>query len=390
MEVFNLLNNTLIKKIDATAVDPVMPKPLKNTLKTFVKLGTITRTTGSIYNQKLSIPIGREYDGLSMLYIKNTVANGGNADTPSNMFGTKIYKKIRLTTRRGTTLQEITPTYSQLRIGQLKGSQLYEKLEDSVKIKGSFTTGADPTVITPLFLFCSEDTTTFLSTRLYENLTLELETNTGTFEMGLSELLTFLKIELYGLFFDTNTSSSITDQLNTVKPGVPRQIMGSFNIFYEDDISIVNGQTSAKLLLRCPHPTFCLQAQITDNQDANLQISRVVMTFANRVFLDLDYTMNYQFFGSQQGFIPANGFSYFFSKEKKRHVDSGLITFSKQMSPCIIEYFFVSNGDYTIKTMCEYRTNYKVDDTGFISLSDDVLPGEGQNQSNSFGLYKAF
>lgn len=387
MEVFNQMHNTLIKNIDAMSVDPQVEKPQKNTLKTFVKLGEITRTTGSIYNQKMSFELKREYDNLSMLFIKNTLANGGNADTPSNMFGTKIYKKIRLSTRRGTVLQEITPTYTQLRIGQLKGSQLYEKLEDSVKIKGSFTSGNNPTVITPLFLFCSEDSTTFLSTRLYENLVLELETNTGTSEMGLSELLTLLKIEVYGLFFDTNTSSSVTDQLNTIKPGIPRQIVGSFNIFYEDDVSIINGQTSAKLLLRCPHPTFCLQAQITDLQDANIQIDRIKMSFANRTFLDLDYSMNYQFFGSQQGFIPANGFSYFFNKQKKRNVDSGLITFSKEMSPCIIEYFFVSNGNYTIKTMCEYRTNYKVDETGFISLSNDVMPGEGQNQTNSVGFF---
>ncbi len=387
MEVFTRMDNSLIKKIDSISIDHEIKKPMKNSLKTFVKLGTSkTFTSGDTYNKKVTIEIGRSYDNLSMLFIKSYMSNGRVADVVEPLLGTRIFKKIRLSTRRGTNLQTLVPEYLQARIAELKGSQIYEKIADSVEPSGDFV-DSDPTAITPLFLFCSEDETTMLNTRNYENLVLELETNDDEFLLGMSTPLTFIYFEVYGLFFDTDTSSSITDHLNTKKTGLTRQIVGSYNIFFEDNVNIVNGQTSAKLLLRCPHPTFAIHGVIQNDVTASIEITRVKMSFGNRVFLDLDYTMNYQFFGKQQGYLESTAFSYFFSKMKERNIDSGLITFSKEMSPCIIEYFFVSNGDYTIKTLCEYRTNFKVDETGFVSLSNDVLMGEGQNQTNSVGFF---
>ncbi len=391
MESFALIKNELIKNTDARSVVYGQPKPLKNTLKTLVKTSTKDSfTTNTLYSSKFTMEIPRSaYDNLSQLYIKATlstaVSGTPTASTVETYLATKIFKQIRFRTKRGTILQYITPSYSSMRIDETINTPLNTFLSNSIEPDIAFADG-DPSVIVPLFLFFSEDQYSFLNTRNLEQLELELTVNDSKESMGMEVDLTSAIFELYSLFHDTNESNANSDFYYTKKPGVQRSLVGSYNMFEEDDLVCPQSSTSAKLLLRCPHPLFVLHMSLIDENTNRAQIKTVKITVGSRVMMEFDYRMNYQMYGHQRAFLENGTVSLYFSKLRERCYDSGLITFSKEMYPAYLEITYDSlPADYTLHSFEEYRTNYTIDDIGQISLSDDVKNSyEGQDQGNSY------
>jgi len=236
MEVYSRMKSKLIESIDAQAEDRSLSKPMKNTLKTLIKIGEYTKTSG-VYNYEHSFDIPRSYDNLAQLYIKLTLSTGNVDITEASMFATKIFKKIILRTKRQTTLQMLTTEYIQARIGELDGSPLYTKIEASIDSSDDFVNG-DVVVYVPLFFFFSENENVFLNTRKLELLELQTFTNDSSELMGMENVeLTSIKAELFGLFHDENTSNAYYDMILTNK--FPRQIKGSYNIFFEDEQTIL-------------------------------------------------------------------------------------------------------------------------------------------------------
>lgn len=388
MELFSKMKNGLISHIDDLSYEREVDEPIKNTLKTFVSLGTVNRVTPNIYGKTFTIDISREYDNLSQLSIKSTLSTGSVSSTVESMFGTRIFSKIVLRTKRGTTLQTLIPQYTQARVCELNDSIIFTKISAAIEPQGLFLNG-NVTTITPLFLFFSEDVTTFLNTRNYEQLELELTINSSLDAMGMSSALTSGSFEFFGLFHDEDSSSSITDHKLTNKPAIIKQIVGSYNIFMEDDVIVSDSATYARILLRTPHPTYALHLSLTDAVANTKQINRVRLTIGNRVILDIDNHLNFTLYGAHKGYIPDTCFTYFFSKLKNRVTDSGLLVFSKEMAPCFLEVYFDADtspvGDsYTLKTIMEHRTNHVVSSLGDISMSNDVnFAKEGFFQTNS-------
>jgi len=388
MDKFILLRNALISSIDQKSVEPVPNKPMKNTLKTFVNFGTVNRVTPNIYGKVFTIDIPKTYDNLAELYIKSTLATDSVSSTVESMFGTRVFSKIVLRTKKGTVLQTVIPQYTQARIAEINDTPLYTKIAAAIEPSGAFLDGP-VTVITPLFCFFSENVSCFLNTRNYEQLELELTINSDFDSMGMGTPLSSASFDFFGLFHDVNTSSSITDHILTSKPDITKQLVGSYNIFQEDDVIVSDSSTYARILLRNPHPAFAMHLSLTDPSANTKQINRVRLTIGNRVILDIDNLMNFTLYGTHRGYIPDLCFTYFFSKLKDRSVDSGLLVFSKEMAPCFLEVWFSADAsptgvNYTLKTLMEHRTNYIVSSIGDISLSNDVnFLDEGFYQTNS-------
>ena len=384
MESFALLKNNLIAKTDMNSKNTSLSRPLKNTLKTLVKIPiSQVFTTGGIYSKKFVVDIPRQYDNLSQLYIKCYLSTGSVASTVETSFASKIFKKIVLRTKKGTELQTITPEYSQARIDENFGTELYTHLNIGIEPDATFLSG-DPTCVVPLFFYFSESENTFLNTRDLEQLELEAILNVSKESMGMSVDLSSASFELYALYHDENTSNKFSDQILT-KKSVINSISGSFNIFNEDSLICSTGTTSARLLLRCPHPLYVLHLSLVNATSARAQITSVKLSVGNNTLIEFDYRMNYQNYGKSKSFVETGTVSLFFSKLKDRTVDSGLVTFSKEMFPCYLDVTFSSlDADYTLNAFEEYRTNYTVSKIGEVSMSDDVRDFiEGLDQLNS-------
>ncbi len=388
MEHWALIKNALIKKIDSVAIEPLVQKPLKNTLKTLVKItDQQTLSTSVLYSKRTVFTIPKSsYNSLAQLYIKVYLSNGSQASTVETYFATKVFKSIVLKSKRGTTIQTIFPEYTQARIDEKYNTELYTYLVQGIEPDIPFASG-DPTCVVPLFLCFSEDETTFLPTRQLEQLELEVVVNDTKELMGLSVDLTSISYELYALFHDTNDSNRFDDQILSKKIGIPRTLVSTYNVFSEDLLTCVSGSTSAKLLLRCPHPLYVLHMALIDSSSNRAQIKTVKLTVGGNTLIEFDYRMNYQIYGNSKSFIENGTVSLFFSKLKSRNVDSGLITFSKEMFPCYLEITYNSlASDFTLFAFEEYRTNIQIDSIGQLSFSNDLTNNalvEGFDQTNS-------
>lgn len=391
MEIFSNLDNAYIRKVDSMAKERALESPLKNTLKTIVKISdfqVLDTAPGAIYNKKFTMDIPRSYDNLAQLYIKCYLGTGLDFATYDTDIGTKIFKKIVLQTSKGTVLQTITPEYIQMRIDEYKDSQLYTRLSSCIYPDTTFTASEEVEVYVPLFFFFSNSENLFLNTRNLEQLQLFLQTNDSKEAMSLSIDLTSARFELYALYHDIDESNKYSDQIVYKKQGLPKSLKGTFNIFEEDAQTVLAGAEKVSFILRCPYPAYAIHFTLFNPVDLKKeQIKNVKMKFGNREFLNLDYKMNFQLYGHNKGFVQDGTFSYYFSKLKDRVVDSGLITFSKEMSPCIVELTFLSQSfivDYQLKTFVEYRSVHDVDEYGNISLNNVLRPiKEGQNSSNA-------
>lgn len=377
------MKNALVKKIDREAVMRTMPKPVKNSLKTLVKI-PVSKSFGPgvIYSKRITFDIPRNYDNLAQLYIKCTFECAA-ASLFETYFATKVFKEIIFKTKRGTVLQRIVPEYSQARVDEYYNTEIYTHLNAGIEPDSDFSVAT--TCVVPLFLFFSEDELSFLGTRNLEPLELECLVNESKDSMGLELDLTSAEYSLYALYHDVNGSNKISDESYTKK--IVRPLSFSFNCFVEDNVVCPAGSTSAKLLLRCPHPSYVLHVSLLNSQTVRRQINTLKLTIGGNTLIEMDYRMNYQMYATTKSFVESGTFSLFFSKFKDRKVDSGLITFSKEMFPCYLEVTFDSiASEYTLNAIEEYRTMFSTDDKGYIGLSEDtIFSKEGFDQLNSSG-----
>lgn len=377
MENFNLIDNHTILAIDKISREPQRELPIKNTLKTQVKswnkYSLNSDASSGVYNQTFNIEIPREYNNLAQLYVKCTLSTNGVSTTVESYLGTKIFRSIRIKTKNGTTLQKFTPMYLQSRIDQLWLSPIYSYLQVSMMPDIAFSAGS-PTVFVPLFCFFSESELSFLQTRHLEQLEVEFITNRNKGAMGLSNDLTSLDTELYCLYHDDKEM-----------PMIQRNLISSYNIFEENTTVVPSGSTSAKILLRCPHPAFSLNFCLVDSTSNIAEIKTLKLSFADRTFLELDYRINYQNYGTPRAYLEAGIFTYFFNKYKERSYDSGLIQFNGALAPVYAEITFDSlSANHTLYIFEEYRTIFNIDDKGIIQLSTDIQGWDEQmKQSNS-------
>ena len=381
MQNWALMKNSLIKSIDSNSKESVLEMPLKNSLKTLVKISSFeTSNTKDLYSKRVAFNIPRSaYDNLAQLYIKCTLSTGLVASTVETYFATKIFKSIILKTKKGTELQTISPEYSQARIDEVFDTELYTHLAVGLEPDVTFLSGS-PTCVIPLFFFFSQDPSVFLKTRSLEQLEVELVVNDSKESMGMSVDLTSLSTEIFALFHDTNESNKFDDHLLTVKSGLPKTIKGSFNIFKEDSFVCLTGATSARLLLRCPYPLYVLHMNLVAADTSRALIKTCRITTGGNPLIEFDYRMNYQIYGESKAFVENGTVSLFFSKLKNRSTDSGLITFNKEMFPVYLDITFDAlASNFTFNAFEEYRTVFDISETGNIIIP----PAELLDQNNS-------
>ena len=373
MESWALQQNSLLNFINTTAVEPVRPVNYKNTLKTMVKSYPINveGSATSIYGRRIQFKIPRAYTGLSQLYIKCTLSTSSEENIVDSYFASKIFSEISLATLTGTTLQRITPEYTAMRIDSLYNTPLYDHISLGLEPSAAFTTGT-VTCVVPLFFFFSDNIGSFLDTRNLEQLVVNCKTAASFEAMGMSIDLTSATYELFNLFHDENTSNKFSDQYYSIKSGLPKNLISTYNANYEDDVECLSGTTSARLLLRSNHPNFVLHMGLFSAGMKRFKIKKVTVNVAGTELMVIDHRMNYQFYSNNNSFSEPDTLSIWLNKTGTRVSDSGLTTFSGYMFPTYIDVEFDAlDQDYTLKTFEEYRSLFSVTDRGFIRSSTD-------------------
>jgi hypothetical protein len=230
MESWALQQNSLLNFINTTAVEPVRPVNYKNTLKTMVKSYPINvqGSSSAIFGRRIQFKIPRSHTGLSQLYIKCTLSTQSGAATVESYFASKIFSEISLDTLTGTTLQRITPEYTAMRIDSLYNTPLYDHIAIGLEPSAAFSTGT-VTCIVPLFYFFSESIGSFLDTRNLEQLVINCRTADTKEAMGMSLNLKTASYELFCLFHDENTSNKNSDKYWSIKQGLPKNLISSWD-----------------------------------------------------------------------------------------------------------------------------------------------------------------
>ena len=393
MESFASINNALIASIDSSAKTEItLDSPLKNTLKTLVKIvPSAFYNSNEIYNKSFSFDIPRTYNELSQLYIKCYLSTNSAVaaliDEP--FFSTKIFKKISIRTKQGVTLQTITPSYTYPRSCALIDSANWSFIEANMQPSSLDFSAAEVTCVVPLFFFFSESVNSFLQTRLLESLEIYCETNDGFLSMGMDISFTTARYELYACYHDTDTSSAIFDKSYTNKMGLFRTLKHTYDVFEEDKLVVASGSTSARLLLRCNYPVFAMHIELRNAVSNIAIINTVELEIRGNKFLTFDKDINYEFSTNTEG-NHASALTLWFSKLKSRVVDSGFIIFSGDMFPSYLNLTFdeLLAADYTLTVLCEYRSKFDVDETGRIQINNTFSSLDQSNSNKTAGLQR--
>ena len=380
MNSFSRLNNPFINEINRNSVIPKQKSPIFNTLATRDEVVTKKLSSG-IYGVTHEAKLGKNFDNLAQIQLKITVTLSAVTGLPITIepeFAARIFKEIYLETITGKELQKIIPEYSMKRLDELNGTELYSKIQEGIAPDSSFgvvsVAAYTQTFYFPLFLFFSEDTINFLNTRKLEELRIRLVSNDSAAAMGLTLgtfTITSMETILLVDYHDTNETSLKDELIYTPKAGI-KPIVNSFNIFEEDVIRLATGQTSARLLLRCPNPLYVTHFALVSTTGSRLKINSVNTMVLSQNLGTIDDKSNYKLYARGKGYVEAGAYSSWKSVLQDRVQMSGLITYSgsDNMSPTNVILNFdaiPASGTYNIITFSEYLTFFNVDDKGIIT-----------------------
>lgn len=149
----------------------------------------------------------------------------------------------------------------------------------------SWTSVLNPVVYTPIYSPFMESTNTYLPLSFVEKCQYTARVNTKA-GMGLSADLFSMSCKLFVKFRNLQTEAFSAYLANNL-PTNSLLNMVQWNTYKESAYSIANGDTSAVVDLKCPHPVFASHFYIYDSTKnlgptTSTQISTVGMTFAGK------------------------------------------------------------------------------------------------------------
>lgn len=374
MNAFSNIKNKLIIETDKKAAETKIESPLINTLKS-VKWVNPLPGSSAVYNKKVLFNIPKQFDNLAQCYVKVDITPSGTCEALSPWAVIQLLKIVNLQTSKKVSLMECRTEYNLLRTEECSEKpELWSKMREGIEISSTFSS-----VITkyiPMYLFFSDDITSFFETRQKEQIQLELITNDNHTLMGFDSGISSLTFQLACLYFDTHDSGRNCDfPYNDLK--ITRPIVGSYNVFYEEPVLVPRLSTSAKILLRCPNPFFAIHVHLLKNDDlSRYAINTMRLTQRGSEVFYIHTDINYCFFAEEHGEQANGALSYWESKKQKRNVDSGLNILNGDSYPSYLEITFdeisgILSDDYTMYVYHEYRTDFQVSSDGVINQSTD-------------------
>jgi len=331
-------------------------KFIKNNQRMF-KQKTVTpfdnQITGLPAGKTVTTKLSEMNDDLTCLFIKvNYVLNG----TPTQVQEFNCLDIFdRLIIRQRSTGVEIcnnSKEYQFYRAEQLKGQDISGFMKE-----GDIQTGSSTgTAFVPVFTWFADKKNTFLSTKTIKDLELVAIVNNELLGIkdggGLFLDLESVNLELVSVFLNNTKTDTIT------------RLPKSYNVYYEKLITFVADATleyQTTLQLTCPYPCMNVIVVAVDDTNSIGNVDKITLTTNNNTFLTNHSQTNYTFYDTVN--FPAYSMVTWFTQEKDRFDNVGLLTFSgsmKQTDITINLNELVETRSYTIYTFMEYRTENEV------------------------------
>lgn len=332
-------------------------------------------TSGTAYNQLLSFDLAnvRQHNGLYRMFIKvSDIVYDPDQSTPytfsfENYF-VYLIKKLRLRTKKDTTLMEYDYRYILKRINENENNYWGELYDDLTSFTNTTTTA-----YVPLFTFFDQSRP--LDLRKMEDLELLLEINdlSSTFDSGFvapnDEFnLVSARFDLVCLFEDSIEKAEIVNigDLTLYGPKTTK-LEGAYDVFYEPSVAVSNS-TTVRVRLECPYPCFAIHALAQGSLMTTFgSITNAKLESANEVIFDLDSrliqlhqpTAENTFFSYQ--FVSGDLVDKFGTKSYNTKA-SGLIDFSSSFYPAYLELTFSSAFTGDVVVFYEYVSDLEVKD----------------------------
>lgn len=327
----------------------------------------------SVYNRKERFFIPKEYDGLAQMSLKVTMTTDADNSNRTQLWQTKIYKRIQLRTKRGTVLQEIFPSYTHYRITSAD-SNLYTQVSDAINPVPPFNTTTSVFYL-PLFFWFSENPKYALRTRYLEELELYVETNDSAAAMGLTGNVTFINTELRMKFIEPRDAIPFTGSTIEV-----------YNVFQEEVQQISSGSTSHKMLLKNPYPSYLTAIHVESQSatKAQYEVSNVKLETRGDLWLDIDRKEEFKLYNRK--FVTTSDGSQFihlFSKDLDRReppYTKDLMLFTGEMYPTYLTCEFNASSDSFLYVTYEHINRFEISDDG--SISETIRTGTFQYNKN--------
>lgn len=333
-----------------------------------------TFTGGPIFNRKQKFYIPNEYDGLTQMNLKVTMTTDADNSNRIFLWQTKVFKSILLRTRGGTVLGQIFPSYTHYRITS-SNSELYSQLTDSINPIPAFN-ATTSTFYLPLFFWFSENAKMALRTRHMEDLELVVETNDDETTMGLTGNVTNITTELRMKFVEPREEVPFTGSL-----------LNFFNIFQEPRIPVLSTETSKKVLLQNPYPSYIMTIHLESQgaTKAQYEVNSIKLQTRGVEWLNIDRKEEYKLYN--KNFISTSDGSQYihlFSKDLNREsfpYTDDLILFTGEMYPTYLTCNFNAGTDSYLYITYEYVDRLELKDDG--RLSNDIRTGNFQYNKNN-------
>ncbi len=365
MNNFNLIDIPLISKLESMAVDSRTEKEgLKGAIRTIIKLPVSNfLNSNTVLGKKMSWDIPREYNNLQNMFIKSTLTSSGAPD-PKSYFGARIFSEIVLRTKNGTVLFTIQPYYTYARIDKLKSSQIYNHLENATMPLETWNNSVCE-IFTPLFGWFNNKP---IETMYLEPLELVATVTSSVDTMGLTAGST-VSAGSFELHLHYN------DRMYDPKKSLNKSMLISDSYQEQETVTCAVGSTSKSFILQCPHPVFCTHFVMSNSTQDLLSINRIVVESRGVTLFDMDRRVSYSL---QEGLeetadVESGPFTIWWSRERSRITNSGLMYFGQSMYPVKVTCYFsaVPSVTYDIITIHEYFNELSIKD----NIIKRSLPG---------------
>lgn len=368
MQNFMLIKNSFVKASKEQGQDK---RPIETGLTT--KLKTTRRVQprlldSNVYGQHVLFQVPKDYQNLSQVFIKMTLSTGGTA-LPKSQLASRIFKNVIIRSAdSGCLLQDIRPLYTLVRYDELSQTNYQNYLQNAMDPNQVFDANT-VTLYLPLFAFFSEHQALYLKTRNMEALEIECITNDSAALMGLSSELTETAFEALFVYYDVpdfNSFKSKTGNELYYEP-IPQSIDGTFDCFYEEPVAVSTGATSATMTLRVPDPVYSLHFAVIDpDTQFFVPIDSFVISMAGQNVVEMDTRVNFTLATKDEvGFVDGSVVSYWFSEERSRYTNTGLLALTDSFFPTKLTVNFeATTSDCEFHVFAEVRTKIDISKEG--------------------------
>lgn len=191
---------------------------------------------GQIYNRRDTFKIHKNRGLIKQFFVKITADL--TVVSCLDYFGTNLFKRIALSNNM-SVIDESSGDLINGRISLLENTPLKKNIENGLNQVG-IATGINIVTVPLFFSFSDQNESLTTSYKNTDNLTVVLETQSSAADIGLNGTVNSLKLELITVYDEVGNN------------GIYKPLTHGTTMFQEDNITVPTGQTSGRVLLKCP------------------------------------------------------------------------------------------------------------------------------------------